>query len=1012
MKCISFYRNRDIYTLILSLVLFLFNFLFSQSANEIKNELRKVGLSVDEAKKIAIDSGLIEKDSNPNFKDNNSSLKTNKEDLLNDLSEKALLEKNVNDQVSRDVNEDEDLINEFVVLEESVIQNNDNDPSKNFNNYFGYNIFYNDPEVFQNSFSDAIDPNYVVGPGDEVVIMLWGDTELNNSYTVSSEGYLFIEDIGQVFVNGLKMTLLEKKLIKLLTKVYASLGPENGPATTFFDASLGSSVLRPLRIFCVGEIEKPGAYNVKNSSTVFTSLYYFNGPTIDGSLREIKLIRNEKEIANIDFYDFLLYGRKNNDIQIINDDIIFIPPRVKTVNVKGEINRPLIYELKKDEGLISLINIAGGLSATTDINIVQVERILPYKERSFDGVDRILIDVKLDELLEGEDDFLLNDRDIITFFKIGENVGNSITINGSVNRPGNYGYFNGMLLTDLIQKADGLASNAYYDKADIVRLNENLDEEHLDVNLFRAMNGNTLDNIKLSSGDVVQIYSNLQMKYSTDVAISGHVISPGIKPYREGMTIYDLIFLGGGFENELHIKNAFLDRGDLIRLSEKDFTKELINFSLKDVLIGEGMATFKLKMGDEIKLYSLEDIYGKDENTVTIAGQIKNPGTYSLYKNYKIYDYIFLAGGFLDKNFDKNIYKERVDIVRNVDFGKNKNIITINLKSILDDSSSANNIYLKNGDLIRFYSKLDINTEDLVEISGIVNKPGKYELKNKMNFKDLMFEAGGLKENGSRFIVEISRTENQEKTENFSIIGSFTIDKSFNLVGLGNLKDNFTDKFKNIALKPYDYIVVRPNPYFSRQHKVVLSGLVYYPGVYALSGPNNKVSEVISRAGGLRPEAYPRSSSFIRDNTNINLSFEELIKNPKSKYNFNLVDGDSIIIGSKSNTILISGAVNAPGSYQYIRGSRLKKYIELAGGYTKQASKYSSYITYPDGKSKPIKFLRSSPKVIDGTVIYIGTKDEVEKFSFTEYVTNLTSIWADLTQAYLMIMLMSNNQSN
>ena len=964
MKSISFYRNRNIFALFLSIVLFLFNFPFSQSANQIKNELRKVGLSVDEAKKIATDTGLLEKDGNSNFKDDNSNLNLNKENLINDLSQKALLEKNVNGQPNSDVVEDEGLNDESENQGDSklqVISNVSTNVSTNdFIDYFGYNIFYNDPEVFQNSFSDAIDPNYVVGPGDEVVIMLWGDTELNNSYTVSSEGYLFIEDIGQVFVNGLKMALLEKKLIKLLNKVYASLGPENGPATTFFDASLGSSVLRPLRIFCVGEIDKPGAYSVKNSSTVFTSLYYFNGPTIEGSLREIKLIRNEKEIANIDFYDFLLYGKKNNDIQIINDDIIFIPPRGKTVNVKGEINRPLIYELKKDEGLISLVKIAGGLSATTDINIVQVERILPFKKRRPNGVDRILIDVKLDELLAGEDDFLLNDRDIITFFKIGETVGNSITINGSVNRPGNYGYFNGMLLTDLIQKADGLTANAYYDKADIVRLNNNLEEEHLDVNLFRAMNGNPLDNIKLLSGDVVQIYSSLQMKHSTDVSISGYVLSPGIKPYRLGMTIYDLIFLGGGFENELHLKNAFLDRGDLIRLSEKDFTKELINFSLEDVLSGEGMATYELKMGDEIKLYSLDDIYGTNENIVTITGQIKNPGIYPLYKNYKLYDYIFLAGGFLDKEFDKSIYKDRADIIRNIDFGKNKNLITIDLKSILDDSSSIDNIYLKSGDLIRFYSKLDIYIDDLVEISGVVNNPGKYELKNKMNFKDLMFEAGGLKENGSQFIVEISRIVNNQENDKFSIIKSFKIDKSFNLISSDDLNEKFIDKFKNIVLKPYDYIVVRPNLYFSKQHKVSLSGLVYYPGIYALSGPNDKVSDIIKRAGGLRPEAYPKSSAFIRSGTKINLSFEELIKNPRSKYNFDLVDADSIIIGSKSNTISIVGAVNAPGSYQFIKGSRLRNYIELAGGYTREASKYSSYLTYPDGKSKQIKFLRSS----------------------------------------------------
>ena len=134
------------------------------------------------------------------------------------------------------------------------------------------------------------------------------------------------------------------------------------------------------------------------------------------------------------------------------------------------------------------------------------------------------------------------------------------------------------------------------------------------------------------------------------------------------------------------------------------------------------------------------------------------------------------------------------------------------------------------------------------------------------------------------------------------------------------------------------------------------------------------MSDILIRAGGLRADAYPRASKFKRDGIEINLSFEQLIKNPRSKYNFNLIDGDIITIGSKTNTIFIEGAINSPGAYQFIKGSRLDDYIDLAGGLTKQASKYSSYISYPDGKSKPVKFLRRSPKVLDGATIYIGTR--------------------------------------
>ena len=231
--------------------------------------------------------------------------------------------------------------------------------------YFGYSIFENNPEIFQQSMEESVDPNYIIGPGDEVIIMLWGETEFNQNYIVSRDGYLFIDNVGQVFVNGLNVEKLEKKLFKLLKKVYSSLGPNSGTGQTFFDVSLGAQSLRPLRIFALGEILNPGAYEVKQSASTFTSLYYFGGPKITGSLRNIKLIRSGKEVGSIDYYDYLISGKQVNDSQLQRDDVIFVPLRGKTISVSGEINRQGIYELKENETLNDLIKYAGGFLATT-----------------------------------------------------------------------------------------------------------------------------------------------------------------------------------------------------------------------------------------------------------------------------------------------------------------------------------------------------------------------------------------------------------------------------------------------------------------------------------------------------------------------------------------------------------------------------------------------------------------------------------------------------------------------
>ena len=226
-------------------------------------------------------------------------------------------------------------------------------------NYFGYNIFERDPEIFQSTNVGAINPDYLIGPGDDIIIMLWGETEFRQVLKVDKEGFVFIPEVGQVFVNGLSLNLLESKLFRVFSQAYQSLNPQGREATTFLDISLGN--LRPLRIQVLGEVAQPGAYTISPSATLFSSLYYFKGPTRQGSLRDIQLIRGEKVIASIDFYDFLLTGKKPKDEKLLLDDVVFIPKRMKTIFIRGEINRPGIYEMKNGETFTDLLKICRGL---------------------------------------------------------------------------------------------------------------------------------------------------------------------------------------------------------------------------------------------------------------------------------------------------------------------------------------------------------------------------------------------------------------------------------------------------------------------------------------------------------------------------------------------------------------------------------------------------------------------------------------------------------------------------
>ena len=375
--------------IILSYALYL---IYSQTDDQIKkatNFIENSGMSETELKSVAKSQGYSDQQIE------NAAQKINQKNTSNSP-----------DKVDIDNSSDNQ---NFTIDEQNLISIND-PPEQEQNKqqkvetaggavtFFGYDIFNGDPALFQATSAGAVDPNYLIGPGDEIIVMLWGETQFRQVLTVDREGFVFIPEVGQVFVNGLNLNLLESKLFRVLSQSYASLNPQNRKPTTFIDVSLGN--LRPLRIQVLGEVAQPGAYTVSPSATIFSALYYFNGPTNAGSLRDIRLIRNGKEIVSIDFYDYLLTGKKPKDQKLLLDDVIFIPKRLKTVTISGQVKRPGIFELKPNESLIDLISMAGNLSVTAYLDRAQIDRIVPFNKRIELGMDRMVSDVDLKEIIE------------------------------------------------------------------------------------------------------------------------------------------------------------------------------------------------------------------------------------------------------------------------------------------------------------------------------------------------------------------------------------------------------------------------------------------------------------------------------------------------------------------------------------------------------------------------------------------------------------------------------------
>ncbi|MBL52193.1 MAG: hypothetical protein CMG57_09585 [Candidatus Marinimicrobia bacterium] len=863
--------------------------------------------------------------------------------------------------------------------------------------YFGYSTFSSDPTIFQSSSDLAASPDYIIGPGDEIIIMLWGETEDMSEYIVSRDGYIFIPNIGQVFVNGLDLAGLEKKLKKILQKAYSSLSSSNNNPSTFFDVSLGSIVLKPIRVFVMGEVDQPGAYEMRPSTSLFTSLYYFDGPKISGSLRDIKLIRKGKEIGSIDFYNFLLTGKKLDDIQLQDNDVVFISPRQKTVKIIGEIRRSSIFELKENESFKDLKKIFGGFLSTTYMKRVRLDRILSIEDRIKFGKDRELIDIDFNDLMLTDSDIDIFDGDIITFYKITDEQHKVVTINGPVKRPGSYSIGKTLKVSELLKKADGFINDdVYKEKIDIIRQRPDASQTLITVNLDSVMINNPNHDITLLSNDQVRIYSFSDMIYSDDISIEGYVLDPGLKEYRRGMTIFDLIFLGGGFENIDRLNNTYMERADLLRIMPDKLDLELISFNLDSVLSGHSIAKEEIKMGDKITIYSKEQILGTIPDSVEIDGFIKSPGKYPYAENMTVSDLLFSGSGLDDSSFFNDIFLGRADLIRMDQVKNTRRIISLNLKDF--NINNENNIRMMPGDRLVLYSNsLFQNLNREVSIFGQINNPGFYELYENMKLGDLILLAGGFLNSNKSVRIEISSINNSKKDA--KIIADVN---AYDFVNSIETFSDFSKSILNYRLKANDQISIYSSEIIEYE-SVSLGGEVYYPGNYTLQSKDEKLSSLIKRAGGITDYANPDASILIRNNEEIKIRFSELIKSPRSKFNISLIGGDSIFVSPRTNIVKIIGQVSSPGTYQYIRGFKLDDYIKLAGGYSKNADKYSTFISYPNGASKKIGFLKFSPKVMDGSIITVLSEDETEPFSFTEYVTNITQIYADLIQAYAVI---------
>lgn len=667
----------------------------------------------------------------------------------------------------------------------------------NASQIFGHDVFTNRNLTFEPSINLATPVDYRLGPGDEVIIDVWGASENTIRQSISPEGTIQVSGLGPVQLSGMTVKDANAYLQREFSKIYS--GISGSEPTSQIKLTLGD--IRTIQINIMGEVAVPGTYTLSSFSSVFHALYRAGGVNKIGSLRSIKVVRNGKTIADLDVYDYLMKGKMKDDIRLQEGDVIIVNPYESLVRIAGKVKRPMFYEMKPTETVATILNYAGGFTGDAYKKAVRIIR-KSGREHQVYNVDEMDYSV-----------FRLDDGDSISVDAVLKRFENRVEIRGAVYRSGLY-ELSGTVNTvkQLIKKAEGLRGDAFLNRALLDRENEDLSHEVIAVDLGGLLKGTVAD-IPLQKNDILYIPS-----------------------------IHDL----------------------------------------------------------------------KEEETISIHGEVASPGTFLFSKNMTIEDLLVQSGGLLEA-----AATTKVDITRR----------------IKDPKSTS--------------------------FSSVLGKTYSFDIKD------------GL------------------------VVG-----------GEGDFH-----------LEPFDEVYVRKSPAYRKQQNVVVAGEVLFGGNYALVKKNERLSDLISKAGGITPDAYVKGARLIRkmteeeqrrqadavrmarmgegkdsisveklnisDTYTVGINLEKAISNPGSDFDLVLREGDVLFIPEYINTVKISGSVMYPNTVLYKRGESLRYYINQAGGYGNLAKKKKAYVVYMNGTVSRLKS-RDKKAIEPGCEIIVPSKEEKKRMSTAE----------------------------
>lgn len=631
---------------------------------------------------------------------------------------------------------------------------------------FGREIFSNKNLSFEPDLNIPTPKNYILSAGDELLINVWGDSELNLKLKVSSEGVILVPSLGPVSVGGLTVEAAENRIRQELGRIMSTLSGNTDGANTFVSVSL--SQIRSIKVNIVGEVIAPGTYTLPSFATLFNALYAAGGINEIGSLRGIKVYRKSKEVAQLDVYDYLLNGKYEANIRLEENDMIIIPPYDQLAVVRGKVKRNRIFEMKKGETLQQLLNMTGGFTGDAYTKDVRIKR----KAGSRYQIATVTED-KYSTFIMMDADSLMVDS-VIPFYE------NRLTITGAVWRPGEYELSPTVnTVKGLVKQAAGLKGDEFAGRAQITRLNEDFTTTVIAVDIRGILSGVSPD-VELKPEDQLYIPSLFDLREPYTIKVSGAVnFTDTVLPYRKSLTVEDAIMMAGGLKESAATVNVEVARRikDTKAEQNSNQTAEVFNFTLNDnlgLLPADGKTSgtvFTLEPFDEV--YVRYSPGYKEQQVIRIDGEITFAGDYVLaVKNSRLSDIVAKAGGITPDAYVKGASLKRKlteDEMRRLEtlleLSSNKqsrdsvalsleNIkdysVGIDLEKALANPGTAHDVVLRDGD------KLYIpQLQSTVKINGAVTYPNSVTYTKGMSVGDCLSQAGGYNDIARKYPIVI-----------------------------------------------------------------------------------------------------------------------------------------------------------------------------------------------------------------------------------------------------------------